>query len=204
MLFAPQRLVAMILGASFAAGLNVYATVATLGLLGHFALLPLPPQLHALASWWVIGPCAVLFVIEFFADKIPVFDLLWNAVHTFIRVPIAGVLAWQASQQLSPVEQLITVALASLIAFLAHGGKLAVRTAVTHSPEPVSNIALSLGEDVLAIGLTWAATQHPYIAAAVAVVLAVLAVFAIRMIWKVLKRVFRGVSEFFAQEPQRA
>ena len=204
MLFAPQRLVAMILGASFAAGLNVYATVATLGLLAHFELLPLPAQLHGLASWWIIAPCVVLFVIEFFADKIPVFDLLWNAVHTFIRVPIAGVLAWQAAQQLSPVEQLVTALLAALIAFLAHGGKLAVRTAVTHSPEPVSNIALSLGEDVVAVGLTWAATRHPYIAAAVAVVLAILAVLAIRMIWRVLKRVFHGVSEFFAQEPERA
>ena len=204
MLFAPQRLVAMILGASFAAGLNVYATVATLGLLAHFELLVLPQPLHLLSSWWVIGPAAALFVVEFFADKVPLFDLLWNALHTFVRVPVAGVLAWQAAQQLSPAEQLVTTLLACLIAFLAHGGKLAVRTAVTHSPEPVSNIALSLGEDALAIGLTWFATRHPYIAAAVTLVLVVLAVLAIRAIIRVLRNMYRRTIAFLFPEPERA
>ena len=79
-----SELVALVTAASFAAGLNVYATVATLGLLAHAGLLPLPPSLQLLSSWWVIAASGALFAIEFFADKIPAFDLIWNALHTFI------------------------------------------------------------------------------------------------------------------------
>ena len=88
-----HELVALIVAVSFAAGLNVYATVGTLGLLAHAGVLVLPDALHLLASWWVIGASAALFAVEFFADKVPAFDLLWNALHTFIRVPVAALLA---------------------------------------------------------------------------------------------------------------
>jgi len=92
-----QELVALIVAVSFAAGLNVYATVATLGILAHTGVLVLPDALHLLASWWVIGASIALFGVEFFADKIPAFDLVWNALHTFIRVPVAGLIAWRAT-----------------------------------------------------------------------------------------------------------
>ena len=144
-------LVALLVTASFAAGLNVYATVATLGLLGHTGWLPLPPSLQILTRWYVIAFSGLLFLIEFFADKIPAFDLIWNALHTFVRVPIAALLAYRAAAQLSPPEQLLAAVAGGAIAFAAHGGKTAVRAAVTPSPEPVSNISLSLGEDLLAI-----------------------------------------------------
>jgi Domain of unknown function (DUF4126) len=88
-----KELVALLVAISFAAGLNVYATIATLGLLANFNLLPLPASLHLLRNWWIIAASAALFIIEFFADKIPAFDLIWNALHTFIRVPIAVLLA---------------------------------------------------------------------------------------------------------------
>src|ERR1700689_5007719 len=97
-----SELVALLVAVSFAAGLNVYATVATLGLLAHAGLLALPPGLHLLSSWYVIAAAGVLFAIEFFADKVPAFDLIWNALHTFIRVPIAALLAFQATAGLSP------------------------------------------------------------------------------------------------------
>ena len=100
-----NELVAMLVGTSFAAGLNVYATVATLGLLARFDLLPLPDSLHLLENWWIIAASIVLFVIEFFADKVPAFDLIWNALHTFVRVPIAALLAYAATSQLSPGKQ---------------------------------------------------------------------------------------------------
>src|SRR5450631_2996310 len=106
MKFAGDQLVALLVAVSFAAGLNVYATVATLGLLAHAGLLPLPPGLHLLASWYVIAASGVLFAIEFFADKVPAFDLVWNALHTFIRIPVAALLAYQATASLSPWQQL--------------------------------------------------------------------------------------------------
>ena len=102
MSFPVAQLVPLIIAISFAAGLNVYATVATLGLLGRFHAVQLPPSLVSLEQWWVIGIATALFVLELFADKIPYFDLLWNAVHTFIRVPIAALLAYAAGNQLSP------------------------------------------------------------------------------------------------------
>jgi len=105
-----EEIVAAVVATSFAAGLNLYATVATLGLLGHSGFLALPPGLEVLTSWWVIGASGALFGIEFFADKIPAFDLLWNALHTFIRVPVAALLAYRASATLSPWEQLFVAA----------------------------------------------------------------------------------------------
>ena len=144
MKFAGDQLVALLVAVSFAAGLNVYATVATLGLLAHAGVLPLPPGLHLLASWYVIAASGVLFAIEFFADKVPAFDLVWNALHTFIRIPVAALLAYQATASLSPMQQLAATVAGGAIALVAHGGKTAARAAVTPSPEPFSNIALSL------------------------------------------------------------
>src|SRR5215831_19977751 len=158
------ELFALLTAIGFAAGLNLYATVAVLGLLVRFGHLPLPPGLHVLAGWPVIAASTVLFAVEFFADKIPAFDLIWNALHTFIRVPVAGLLAYQATSQLSPERQLLAAVVGAGMAFAAHGGKTAARMAVTPSPEPLSNMGLSLGEDVVAISLTWLATSHPYIA----------------------------------------
>src|ERR1700721_3420787 len=102
-----SELVALLVAVSFAAGLNVYATVATLGLLAHAGLLALPPGLRLLDSWYVIGASGALFAVEFFADKIPAFDLIWNALHTFIGGPVAGLIAYQATSQLSPKKQLL-------------------------------------------------------------------------------------------------
>src|SRR5277367_2278888 len=168
--FRGSELAGLIVAISFAAGLNVYATVATLGLLAHAGVLDLPTGLHLLASWWVIAAAAVLFAIEFFADKIPAFDLFWNALHTFVRIPGAALIAYGATSQLSPEKQLLATLAGGAIAFAAHGGKTAARVAVTPSPEPVSNFVLSAGEDTLAIFLTWFATQHPIAAGSLVVV----------------------------------
>src|ERR1700719_3173641 len=162
--FTPSTIAALVIAASFAAGLNVYATVLTLGLLAHAHWVALPPGLEGLSNWWIIGVSGTLFAVEFIADKIPGFDLLWNALHTFIRVPVAALLAYRATTQLSPEHQLLATLLGGAVALIAHSGKTAARAAVTPSPEPFSNITLSVGEDALAIGLTWLATRHPYIA----------------------------------------
>jgi hypothetical protein len=198
MKFAPEHIVATMVATSFAAGLNLYATVATLGLLGRLNVLPLPPALDILSSWWVIGISAGLFAVEFFADKIPAFDLVWNALHTFIRVPMAALLAYRATATLSPWEQLAATAAGGLIALAAHGGKTAARAAVTASPEPFSNAALSLGEDGLAIFLTWFATRHPYWAAGIVAVLLVAIVILLRWVLRALRSLFRGAEGLVA------
>jgi len=194
----PHELVALLVSTSFAAGLNVYATVATLGLLARAGMLPLPPPLQMLASWYVIAVCAVLFVIEFFADKVPAFDLVWNALHTFIRVPVAALLAYRATATLSPWEQLAATAVGGAIALAAHGGKTAVRAAVTPSPEPLSNIALSLGEDALAVFLTWFALQHPYLAVTIVLLLLAMITVFVRWVIRSLRALFRGAEQELA------
>jgi len=193
------ELVALLVAVSFAAGLNVYATVATLGLLAHAGVLPLPPSLQLLSNWWVIAAGGVMFVIEFFADKIPAFDLIWNALHTFIRVPAAALLAYGATASLSPWEQLMATVAGGAIALAAHGGKTAVRAAVTPLPEPLSNMALSLGEDGLAIFLTWFATQHPYLAGAIVVLLLIAIVVLMRWVVRSLRALFRGAGHELAR-----
>jgi hypothetical protein len=190
----PAELFSLLVAIGFAAGLNTYATVAVLGLLGHFAHLPLPPGLQLLAGWPVILVSLALFGIEFFADKIPAFDLIWNALHTFIRVPIAGLLAYRATSQLSPEHQLLATLLGAAVALIAHGGKTAARAAVTPSPEPFSNITLSLGEDALAIGLTWLATRHPYVAGTLATVFVVIVVLMTRLVIRAMRALFRGAE----------
>lgn len=198
MKFAGTDLVGLIVAASFAAGLNVYATVATLGALAHVGVLVLPPALHLLASWWVIGASAVLFAVEFFADKIPAFDLVWNALHTFVRIPVAALIAYGATSQLSPEKQLLATVAGGAIALAAHGGKTAARAAVTPSPEPFSNITLSLGEDALAVFLTWFATQHPVAASLIVLAFLLAIVIVIHWVLRALKSLFRGAEDRLA------
>jgi Domain of unknown function (DUF4126) len=188
--FTSQDVLAIVVGASFAAGLNVYATVATLGLLSHAHVFQLPPALQILGSWPVVVACALIFGLEFIADKIPVFDLVWNALNTFVRVPVAALLSYGATQQLSPGAQVAAAALGGAIALAAHGGKIALRTAVTTSPEPFSNMALSFGEDIAAVSLTWLATKHPALAGLIVAVCLVLVILAIRYVLRSVKRFF--------------
>lgn len=192
------ELFAVLAAVAFAAGLNVYATVAALGLLARFGHLPLPPALQLLESWPVIAASGILFAIEFFADKIPAFDLVWSALHTFVRVPVAALLAYGATRQLSPAQQLLAALLGAAVALAAHGGKTALRAAVTPSPEPVSNISLSLGEDVLAVSLTWLATRHPYAAATIVLVLVAIIILLARVVIIALRALFRGAENELA------
>jgi hypothetical protein len=194
----PAELFALLAAIGFAAGLNLYATVAVLGLLARFGHLPLPPGLQLLAGWPVIIASLALFILEFFADKVPAFDLIWNALHTFIRAPVAGLLAYRATSQLSPEHQLLATLLGAAVALIAHSGKTAARAAVTPSPEPFSNITLSVGEDVLAIGLTWLATRHPYVAGSLATIFVVIIVLLTRWVIRAMRALFRGAEHELA------
>lgn len=195
------ELTAILVVMCFSAGLNVYATVGMLGILSRTGALVLPPALHTLESTSIIVICGVLFAVEFIGDKIPIFDLLWNALHTFVRIPVAALLAYGATSQLPQWEQLLATVAGTLIAFAAHGGKIAARTAITHSPEPFSNIALSLGEDALVVFLTWFATRHPYISAAIVGVALIVIVLTIRVVIRALRRMFTDTRRVIDVRP---
>jgi hypothetical protein len=194
----PSELFALLVAIGFAAGLNLYATVAVLGLLARFAHLPLPAGLQLLQNWAIIAASTTLFAVEFIGDKIPAFDLVWNALHTFIRIPVAGLLAYRATTQLSPGHQVLAALVGALVAFIAHSGKTAARAAVTPSPEPLSNISLSLGEDIVAVSLTWLATRHPYVAGTLALILIAAIVLMIRLVTRAMRALFRGAERKLA------
>jgi hypothetical protein len=166
------------LGFSFAAGVNLYATVALLGLASRYGWVSLPPQFQAFDNDWVIGAALVMYVIEFFADKIPYVDTIWDTVHTAIR-PIGGALvALTTLGDASPTTEALVMLLGGAVATSSHLTKTSTRAVANTSPEPFSNWALSLGEDIFVVGLGYLAMQYPLVALAVAVVLlALIAVF---------------------------
>ena len=198
------ELTALLVVICFSAGLNIYATVAMLGLLARAHLLALPASLDVLLSWYVIAICGALFAIEFIGDKIPVFDLFWNALHTFVRVPAAALLTYEATAQMPEWERLAATLLGASIALAAHSGKVAARTAVTGSPEPFSNMALSMSEDLLVVFLTWFATRHVYAAAAIALAGLAIIVVTIRAVIRAMMYLFRDTEHTFARSPKSA
>jgi hypothetical protein len=184
----------------FAAGLNVYAVMVVLGIFAHAGILSLPPGVQLVGNRCVVGVSGVLFLIEFVGDKIPIFDILWNAMHTFVRIPVAAILTYAATPQLPEWERLLATLLGGLIALASHGGKIAARAAVTHFPEPISNMTLSLGEDAGVAFLLWYAARHPYGAAGiVGVALLVIAIMA-RFIARALKNLFHDAEHGFAKQ----
>jgi hypothetical protein len=199
-----KELTAILVVVSFSAGINVYATVGMLGLLGRFHVLVLPDSLHVLQDWKIIAICAVLFLLEFVGDKIPLFDLLWNAAHTFVRVPVAAYLAYAATSQLPQWEQIAATFAGGLIALAAHGGKTAARAAVTHSPEPFSNFALSLGEDALVVFLMWIVTQHPYIASTIVAIALCVIVILLRFVIRALRTLFSDAENALTVTPSKS
>ena len=180
--------IGLALGTSFAAGLNAYATVALLGAAEHFGLVSLPTGLGILGHPAVILVAGVLFLIEFFADKIPYVDSVWDAVHTLVRPAAAAGLGWGIFNTQPATMQAIAALLAGTVALTSHGAKATTRAAANTSPEPFSNIILSVIEDVLAAGLTWLAMAHPVVTAFIVVVLLGLAVLIIRGLVRFFKR----------------
>jgi len=185
----PTSSLGLVLGTAFAAGLNVYATVATLGLLHRFGAIALPETLQPLAHPAILGLALLLYVVEFFADKIPAIDHVWDAIHTFIRPPAAALLAFAAVAGVGEPWRLGAALLAGTVALASHGGKATSRVAVNASPEPFSTWAVSLGEDALAIGLTWLAATHPALAIGLALALTIAAVWVVVILVRLARRV---------------
>lgn len=184
----PIEILGVALGAGFSSGLNLYATVATLGLLERFGIIHLPPSLQGLSHPVILILAVVLYVVEFFADKIPYVDTVWDAIHTFIRPPAAALLAYSAASSAPAEWRWGAALLAGGVALTSHGTKASARAAVNTLPEPFSNWALSLGEDVLAVWLTWMATVHPVATTIIAVVLVALSIFLLFHLFRFARR----------------
>jgi hypothetical protein len=187
----PVETLGLALGAGFSSGLNLYATVATLGLLQRFGVLRLPPGLQVLSHPWVLAIAIALYLLEFFADKIPYFDTFWDALHTFIRPPAAALLAFAASGGAPPEWRWGAALLAGGVALTSHGTKASARAAVNTTPEPFSNWFLSFGEDVLAVWLTWMATTHPVATTIIVVALVALCAFLLYYLFRFARRAFQ-------------
>ena len=191
----PIETLGLALGAGFSSGLNLYATVATLGLLQRFSVLHLPPSLQILSHPWALGIALALYLLEFFADKIPYFDTFWDAIHTFIRPPAAALLAFAAAGTAPPEWRWGAALLAGGVALTSHGTKASARAAVNASPDPFSNWILSFGEDVLAVWLTWMATVHPFATTIIVAALVTLCVFLLYHLFRFARRAFH---QFFS------
>jgi hypothetical protein len=187
----PLETLALALGTGFSSGLNLYATVATLGLLQRFGIIRLPQLLQVVSHPWVIGIAIALYLVEFFADKIPYVDTLWDAAHTFVRPPAAALLAYAAAGSAPPEWRWGAALLAGGVALTSHGTKASARAAVNTSPEPFSNWALSFGEDLLAVWLSWLASVHPVATIILVTVLVGLSAFLLFHLFRFARRAFQ-------------
>lgn len=178
---------ALAAGLSWASGLRLYATVFIVGILGKYNYIHLPETLHILSNPVVIGVSGVLLLIEFLADKIPYIDSLWDSIQTFIRIPAGAVLAMGAVNTSDPMIATVAALLGGTLTGVTHAAKAGSRALINTSPEPVTNIAASVGEESLWFTGGWLALAHP------AVFLSALAVFLVFLIW-LIPKVWRGVK----------
>lgn len=188
---------AIAMGSSWVSGIRLYAAVATLGLLGRFAHLRLPGDLNVLTNWWIIGIALALFVIEFLVDKIPYLDSTWDLIHTFIRIPAGAVLAAAAFGDFNRSVQVIALLLGGGLALSAHGTKASARAAINLSPEPASNIVVSLVEDLVAVGSMLLAYFLPVVLIVLLLIFVVISIFLLPKIVGVLRGAVRKISRMF-------
>lgn len=178
------------MGTAWTSGINLYATVAALGIAARAEMIRLPPDLEVLMHPAVIAVACVMYVIEFFADKVPYVDNGWDILHTFIRVPAGAILAARALGDMNPALELVALLAGGSVAFVAHGVKATTRLAINTSPEPFSNWTASFTEDVAVLGSIWMIFNHPII------MLALLCIFMALVIWLVPK-FFRAAKRGF-------
>jgi len=186
------------MGTAWLSGINLYATVLTLGLLQRWNFAHLPGDLSVLSHTWVLITAASLFAIQFIADKIPAVDSVWDLVHTFIRVPAGAILAATAFADFSPEIRTMALLVGGGIALSSHGAKTATRLAANTSPEPVSNVLLSLAGDGVTVGGSLLAVSHPVVFVGIIGIAVVISLLLCHWIYRALKRLF--VRE---QEPRR-
>jgi hypothetical protein len=178
------------LGTAWTSGINLYATVAALGIAGRMEMIQLPANLHVLMHPAVIAIACVMYVIEFFADKVPYVDSGWDVLHTFIRVPAGAILAAQSVGEVSPALELVALLAGGAVALMAHGTKATARLAINASPEPFSNWFASVTEDLMVLGGLWMIFNHPVLMLLLLLTFLALVVWLMPKFFRLAKRGF--------------
>lgn len=189
------------MGSAWLSGINLYATVVTLGLLQKFSFVKLPGELSVLSNGWVLGIAGVMYAVEFVADKIPAVDSAWDAVHTFIRVPAGAIMAATAFADFDPTVKTIAMIVGGGVALGSHGLKATTRLAANTSPEPVSNIALSIGEDLFTFGSTILMAISPVAILVMVVIFIILMIWLVPKIYRTLRWMMRKFRSLFGSTP---
>ncbi len=192
---------ALTMGLAWASGINLYATLLTLGLLANTGNIDLPPDLQIIANPLVLGAAGLMYCLEFFADKTPGVDTGWDAIHTFIRIPAGAMLAAGAIGDLNPAVEIAAAILGGSLAAGTHATKAGTRMLINTSPEPFSNWFASLGEDVAVIAGVWACINHPALFLAALMLFILLMVWWLPKIWAGVKKVLRYIANLFRSPP---
>lgn len=187
------KLIALTMGIAWASGLNLYAAVLMLGLLGATGNIQLPPELQILTQPPVLMAAAVMYVIEFFTDKIPGIDTGWDILHTFIRIPAGAILAAGAVGDVNPAVSVAAGLVGGTLAGVSHVTKAGTRTLINTSPEPFSNWVASISEDLVVLGGLWTALHHPWIFLVLLVFFVLFSVWLLPKIWHGIKKLFTVV-----------
>jgi len=188
---------ALTMGVAWASGINLYAAIVTLGLLSYNDQINLPPDLEIVANPLVIGAAGLMYVIEFFADKIPGVDTAWDGIHTFIRIPAGALLAAAAVGDVTPAMEIVAGIVGGGLATSTHATKAGSRVLINTSPEPFSNWGASIGEDVSVIGGIWLCLNHPVLFLVMLVVFIGLMIWLLPKIGKGIKKVFTFIFNLF-------
>ena len=181
------------MGTAWTSGINLYATVAALGIANRLEMIQLPQNLEVLSHPGVIAIACIMYFIEFFADKVPYLDTGWDALHTFIRVPAGAILAARSLGDLNPALELMALLAGGSIALIAHATKATTRLAINASPEPFSNWAASITEDLTVFGSLWLMFNHPIVMIILVLVFLALVAWLVPKIYRLAKRGFQAL-----------
>jgi len=195
----PIQIISLTLGAAWASGINLYAAVLVLGYLGMTGNIFLPPELQILTNPLVLGAAALMYAIEFFADKVPGVDTGWDLVHTFIRIPAGAALAAGMAQGLdiSQGAEFAALLVGGSVAAVSHTAKTGSRMLINTSPEPVTNWSASIAEDIAVVGGLWASLQYPWAFVIALTIFLLLVAWLLPKIWRALKHTFSAIISFF-------
>ncbi len=194
------NLLSLSMALGWASGLNVYATVFMLGVLGATGSIVLPPDLHMLTHPAVLMASGFMYVVEFFADKVPGVDSGWDVLHTFVRIPAGAVLAASAVGHVDPAVVFAAAIVGGMLSAGSHASKAGIRVLINSSPEPFTNWTASVLEDFLVIFGLWMALKHPYLFLVLLALFVLFILWLLPRIWKAIKRVFGAIARFFGKK----
>jgi len=197
------KTIALTMGVAWASGINLYAAILVLGVLGSTGNISLPPDLMILTDPLIITAAGVMYAVEFFADKIPGVDTGWDTIHTFIRIPVGALLAAAAVGEVNPPVAIAAALIGGGVTASTHATKSGARVLINTSPEPVTNWITSLGEDLAVIAGLWTALHYPSIFIIFLVIFIILLAWLLPKIWKGIKKIFATLADLFKSKQKR-